>query len=567
MGMGWDLSWRKTLTAYKTNLKKESFTILKLFYIDNFFTQSFARFCDAKNLHCAKFARTTLLSLVLCSTIFATNAFTQTGADTDNTDAHTTQSAPMQTSTNTNAVPTEQVQTQTTPAVQTSTDTKQVQGAQSVQAQNAPVEQVPTAQNSAVQTSSNANVPATEQAQSSNTPEDTEAPSIGLIPLEIDLPQENALVKKYLTQYDSASGKKWLTAVMQSGAPYRSYIQSKIVQMGLPACLEFLPVIESSFRVNATSKSGAKGLWQFMKNSIAPYNIRVNEWMDERCDPWLSTDAALKKLKENYDELGDWCLALAAYNCGLGAVKRIVKAHKSSDYWELSAKKAFKNETMQYVPKFLAIAHLLSNNHYYGIDLPPYQDLPLEQTADFETFAIKRSVDLNLIAKEVGISAETMLFLNPALTYTVTPPDITYNLRVPSAYKDAIFALVQDTSKLLIKYHRYTIRSGDTLYALSRHYDVSISMIEQANRGLKANNLQIGKTILIPAFKDVSPYSRKKSSDKVVYDDTYTVKKGETLWSISLKYNVQVEDLADANNMDVNTILRIGSTLKVPIIK
>lgn len=381
--------------------------------------------------------------------------------------------------------------------------------------------------------------------------------------LELSYPKDNELYLKFFNQYNSEYGKKWLTAVMKNATPYRSYIQNKIKEMGLPECLEFLPVIESSFKINATSKSGAKGLWQFMKNSIAPY-MKITDWYDQRCDPWISTDSALKKLKENYDELGDWYLALAAYNTGLGGIKRTIKRYNSNDYWELSKKKALKNETAQYVPKFLAIAELLTNAEYYQIEIPEAEPNNFDSYAFVET---KRNLDISLIAEEVGIEQDLMSFLNPALTYGVTPPDSSYNLRVPQEHKESIEALIKDQSKLLIKYHRYKIRSGDTLFALSLHYDVSVDMILQANPGLKANSLQIGKTVLIPAFKEVKPYTSKKKNDKVVYNGKYTVQKGETLWSISLKYDVQVEDLAEANNMQVDSILRIGSTLKVPIIE
>ena len=156
--------------------------------------------------------------------------------------------------------------------------------------------------------------------------------------------------------------------------------------------------------------------------------------------------------------------------------------------------------------------------------------------------------------------------MNPALFYGVTPPNAVYKLRVPSEFKDAVAELVNDKSKLLIKYHLYKIRSGDTVYALSRHYGVSEDMILQANPGLKPSQLRIGKTICIPAFKDVSPYKGKSANDNVAYTGTYKVQQGDNLWNLSLKYNVQVESLAEANNMKVDAILREGSTLKVPII-
>lgn len=395
-------------------------------------------------------------------------------------------------------------------------------------------------------------------------PEDNIEPVPVRRQIGIDIPYDNALVQKFINQYTTDYAKKWLVAVMKNGAPYRSYIRAKLAEMGLPECLEFLPVIESNFKIDAVSKSGAMGMWQFMKNSISPFGIRINEWMDERCDPWLTTDAALKKLKENYDVLGDWNLALAAYNSGLGAVSRACKKNAGDDYWNLCAKKQLKNESINYVPKFLAIADILTNPEYYGIETVEF-----DETAhlNYEILEVKRNVDISLIAEQTEIDSETIKFLNPALFYGVTPPDTTYRLRIPLGSKDAVSELINDKNKLLIKYHLYKVRSGDTVYALSRHYGVSEDMIKQANPGLKPSQLKIGQTLRIPAFKDVAPYAGKSANKNIAYTGSYVVQQGDSLWSISLKYDVQVESLAEANNMKVDAILRIGSTLKVPIIQ
>ena len=123
---------------------------------------------------------------------------------------------------------------------------------------------------------------------------------------------KNNLVQKQIEQYTSNFAKDWLNKVMSESLKYRAYVQKVIADKNLPQELQYLPVIESNYKISALSKSGAYGMWQFMKNSISPFNIRVNSWMDERKDPWLSTNAAIQKLKENYDYFGNWELALAA---------------------------------------------------------------------------------------------------------------------------------------------------------------------------------------------------------------------------------------------------------------
>jgi membrane-bound lytic murein transglycosylase D len=109
--------------------------------------------------------------------------------------------------------------------------------------------------------------------------------------------------------------------VARSGT-YSEFVAERIRWYGLPEELIFLPVIESEWSPHAVSRSGAAGLWQFMRNSIAGYDMRVDEWVDERRDFMKSTDAALRKLRDNYETLGSWEMAIAAYNCGLGAASR-----------------------------------------------------------------------------------------------------------------------------------------------------------------------------------------------------------------------------------------------------
>ena len=134
-----------------------------------------------------------------------------------------------------------------------------------------------------------------------------------------DSPYAKKQIKKYIEQYTKPFGKRQLSEILDNGEPYRLYVRQELKKKNLPAALEYLPVVESEYKPLAVSKSGARGLWQFMDNSIAGL-LKKNEYIDERYDPWLSTDAALKKLEENYRQFKDWPLAIAAYNCGAGAM-------------------------------------------------------------------------------------------------------------------------------------------------------------------------------------------------------------------------------------------------------
>jgi membrane-bound lytic murein transglycosylase D len=347
---------------------------------------------------------------------------------------------------------------------------------------------------------------------------------------------------------------------MERGVPYLGFIRKEIAERGLPPELLYLPVIESQFLVTAVSKSGAMGLWQFMKNSIAPFDIKVNDWVDERRDFWKSTQGALRKLDENYRYFGDWPLALAAYNAGLGAVSKMVKDSGLRDYWLLSDRKILKTETIHYVPKLLAVAHILSNPRRYG--------LPLRWAADLQwtRVAVTRQADINILASEAGIDAGELKKANRELIYNITPPESGYSLKVRLEDEEKINAVLARTDLPLIKFYIHTIRSGDTLLALALHYGISTAQIMQSNPGIQERYLRIGGRLMIPAFKDVEPYIQPKASaEGLVFAGDHLVKRGETLWSIALAYEVDPELLAEANGMDLNDVLREGRSLKTPI--
>lgn len=367
------------------------------------------------------------------------------------------------------------------------------------------------------------------------------------------------LVEKFRKQYMSADGYAYLSKIMKRSAPYRDFISDLLEAENMPAELLFLPVIESGFFETATSKSGAVGIWQFMRNSIGGFNIHIDDWVDERRDPWKTSVAAVKKLKWNYSQFHDWALALAAYNCGVGSVRSAIKKAGRADFWYLADHGYLKKETVYYVPKFLAIAEILSRSGEFAIDWGSTAEHP-----PTSTIAIKRAIDVRLFAEALGLEAEAIRKLNPSLRYFITPPSITYQLRIPAAYEEAAQTVLTRSDKLLIKYYQYRIKSGDTLYALAKHYGVSVKSILNYNEGLRAETLKIGKTILIPALKAVEMYAGKNATIAGDFTGSHSIQQGDTLWSLALKYSVSVEQLAEQNNLSVNSVLKLGHTLKVP---
>jgi membrane-bound lytic murein transglycosylase D len=371
---------------------------------------------------------------------------------------------------------------------------------------------------------------------------------------------ERELTRQYVARYTSPGGIAWLNGIIRRGSPYIPFIREEIAKRGLPPELLYLPVIESGYNPRAISKSGAAGLWQFMKNSMGPFDMKVTDLVDERMDFWKSTQGALSKLEENYRHFGDWALALAAYNTGLGGVDRVIKRTGVRDYWTLCEKKELRAETIHYVPKFLAAAHILSNPRRYGLDLWP-------EAPDWTRIPTGRTADLEVLAELTGIDLGLLETANPELRRGITPPDGNYRLKAPAEAAPALLALLEQQDLKLIRHYSYTIRSGDTLSALARHYGVSAELIRESNPGLRPQYLRIGEQIRIPALKEVSPYERVRESGNPVFEGTHLVKRGETLWAIALAYNVDPEELAAANGMGLNDILPEGKSLKTPILR
>jgi membrane-bound lytic murein transglycosylase D len=347
---------------------------------------------------------------------------------------------------------------------------------------------------------------------------------------------------------------------MERGGPYLEFIRKELARRKLPPELIYLPVIESSYVSSAMSRSGAAGLWQFMKNSIGPFNIRITEWVDERMDFWKSTEAALQKLEDNYRYFKDWPLALAAYNAGSGAIRQILSRTGIRDYWILSEKRQLKAETIQYIPKLLAVSFILSNPRRFGIE-PVWAEDP-----QWTRLPVGRTVDLELLAKQAGVDPDLLYQANRELRYRVTPPDSGYELKVPAADTAAVSAVLNQRDLPLITYYFHFVKSGDTLSALSRHYGITVEQILASNPGTQARLLRIGSQLRIPALKAAGPYRQPLSQEAApAFEGTHRVQAGDTLWSIARSFQVDPEILAEVNGMTLQDILPIGKVLKTPI--
>ena len=330
--------------------------------------------------------------------------------------------------------------------------------------------------------------------------ETADTPEPQKTPLTLPLP-ERAEIERFRKQYLDPKWTQVLYNALENAIDYRLYVRKALEDAGLPPELEYLPVVESNYKTNAKSKSGALGLWQFMSNSVKPF-LTLNDYVDERLDPWKETDAALKKLKENYDLFGDWLIAIGAYNCGAGAMSRALAKAEKKDFWYLCDKNLIPSQTQLYVPKLLAIADLATNSEYYGLEIPlheeEYEVLYNERNAVFDYITVNKAYSLNTLAQHMRIDQDELKRLNPSFFLGFTHPSQTSSIRLPAGSEEIARAALETMEPIDFPI-KYTVVKGDSLWSISRRYGCTVSQICELN-GIQENAiLKIGKILYIPS--------------------------------------------------------------------
>ncbi|OAG27534.1 lytic transglycosylase domain-containing protein [Thermodesulfatator autotrophicus] len=371
----------------------------------------------------------------------------------------------------------------------------------------------------------------------------------------------NRYVEAEIKRFQTCERSFFLNAYKRSGR-YRPMILAKLKEAGLPEELSWLPLIESGFKVNALSPARALGLWQFIPSTGYKFGLKRNYWIDERMDPEKSTEAAIAYLTELHKIFGDWTTVLAAYNCGEARVLRVIKRQKINyldNFWDLYER--LPRETARYVPRFLAVLHILNDPAKYGFDKLPTPDPPLE----YETVKVDKQYSLKTIAKALGISDKLLADYNPELRYRITPAN--YDLKVPKGKGPELVALLEKGSikpwvpkKTYYVYHR--LRRGETLSHLARRYKTSVVAIMRANGISNPRRLRAGQRLKIPVGKKYVAYSSHKNKNQKIV--TYVVKPGDSLWRIARKFKTSTKKIMKTNNLKTHR-LQVGQVLKIPV--
>lgn len=358
------------------------------------------------------------------------------------------------------------------------------------------------------------------------------------------------------------------------GKYYFPIFEKALSSYDVPLEFKYLPIVESSMNPFAVSRVGATGLWQFMYTTGKVYGLTIDNYVDERRDPIAASYAAAAYLKEAYNDLGDWLLALASYNCGKGNVTRAIAraGGGKKSFWDIQP--YLPRETQSYVPAFIAANYMMNYYNRYS-DIVVNDDVPIKPDSVY----INSYVSLSKIAKAININASDLKNLNPM--YKKDLVNGSFNspkkLIIPKAtvknYPE-LFAALNSNEESTIKvinasmssnvkkeeaiYH--TVNKGESLGKIALRFDVEVQDLKVWNK-LKSNVIVPGQKLLVkPAAVTTSKQADK--TNKVNYI-AYTVKKGDSLAAIVEKFgNTTIENIKLLNNLKSN-VLSIGMILKI----
>jgi len=358
--------------------------------------------------------------------------------------------------------------------------------------------------------------------------------------------------------YLQGRGSGFVNTVLRRVGQYQKLFSEALRQEGLPQDLIYLAAAESGFNPFALSRAGAKGIWQLMLGRAIEYGLRKDRWVDEREDPAKSTQAAVRHLKDLYQQFGDWYLAMAAYNCGPANVQRAIEKTGYADFWMLRQLHALPVDTENYVPIIIATALIAKDPQAYGFAVQP--DPPVET----EQVVVGVPTDLRLIAQIIDRPVEELIRLNPGLLRWTTPannPDFVLNLPVGTreTYEQGI-ATVPADKRIWWRVHK--VAEGDTLSSVARKYRVTPVSLGGANGLERDTLLTAGSRLVLPlAPGNESSLARvlERGPRRPFW---YKVKAGDTLERIADRFDVTPYQLRRWNKLQ-SSQLAAGNKLRI----
>ena len=366
-----------------------------------------------------------------------------------------------------------------------------------------------------------------------------------------DLP---LMVNNYVAAFinffaNSQKGHNTLLHSFQRYGRYKGMIERVMAEEGVPHDLIYLAVAESGFQPRAmNARSHAGGMWQFMP--YGDYGLTRNGYVDERFDPERSTRAYARYMKFLYDQLGDWYLAMAAYDWGAGNVQRAVQKTGYADFWELYKRHNLPGETQNYVPEILAAIIIANHPTQYGFD-----DITLDPPVLTDTVTLNYAVDLRLVSDLVNAPLDELMALNPSLLRMATPPDVAFDVHLPAgsaALFERRIAGIPESKRTSWRYHRVT--ADDTLASVARTYHVTVADLADANEVGQDQALTGMEALVVPVAPVAAPS---------LHTVLYTARRGDTLVSIADRFGVSLDQLRRWNKIPSGIKVEPGKRLHV----
>ena len=390
---------------------------------------------------------------------------------------------------------------------------------------------------------------------------------------------------QYWLDYFSTRAANHFAVYLKRAGRYDSMIRTRLAAAGLPQDLIFLAMIESGFNPAARSRAGAVGMWQFMPSTARRYGLTVDAWVDERRDPFLSTDAAIRMLSELNDRFGSLYLAAAAYNSGPGKIQAGLARYDFGElngddaYFAMSEGTFLHRETRDYVPKLIAAALISKDPQQYG-----FSEDDVWRPMSYDSVPVRFAVGLDVVARLADTSRTAIEDLNPMFYRGVTPPDREVWVRVPvgtTAQVGARLATLPPSERITILIH-YVAR-GETLSRIARQYGVTTEDLRMANH-LRGSYLRVGQRLMVPtALLHERSASRARAGSRVrevrrsspaprtraaaapmVTRHVHIVRSGENPWTIAQRFGVSVDALLTANGLTHRSVLHAGQAIRIP---
>ena len=365
-------------------------------------------------------------------------------------------------------------------------------------------------------------------------------------------------VDQYIN-YFKTKGRKQFQIWLDRYAKYSSLILPILAEHEMPEELMYLAMIESGLNPKAYSKAKASGMWQFIYSTGKNYGLNRDWYKDERRDPVKATHAACRYLKDLYKEFDNWYLALAAYNCGSGRVARASKLHQTYDFWQMHS---LPRETRNYIPYFLSASIIARTPEAYGFKIPknvkPFK---------FETIKLEKSSDIGVLARVAGVKPNILRDYNPELRQSATPAEVGYELKLPVGIKKNFlnaWRAIPEEERFAPQFVVHRVRYGESLWTISKKYNVSIHDLAAVNKIRNRNKVRVGQKLNVP-LKGGKIWANNDSGGPPGYSKRiYKVKRGDTLGQIAETFGTRASKIRRWNNMKYGShLIHAGQNLVI----